>query len=321
MHPAVEYLSALFDADDVLCITTISATETFKNGMPLTLNKFVPFKKLIADAGIKRLTKLNETNHIYVSQATFRPETTTRTKDNIANVDRVFIEADENGPEVLAAVRASAAAGEIPAPTIVVESSPRKYQFIWATTGFDISTQVAMNRTLQQKFQTDPASVDAARVLRLPGFANIKAKYPDPKPIAKIIEHNKSFLPHELSDFNIPITMPVAAQHARADDGEVQAAIELLLAALDAAQVPHGNVEPWSGAYKIVLTECAWASNHTNGMRGDSMVGVQASGKFFHRCLHGHCADKSWKDYRQVLEQRAGKKLRFKIKAARKVSQ
>lgn len=317
MHPAVEYLNALFDADDVLCVTLISATETFKSGMPLTVNRFVPMSKVIAPPGVKRLTKLNATHHVYVSMATFKVGSKQRVKDNIARVEHVFVEADERGEEVLAAIRASVAANEIPAPTLIVESSPHKYQAIWNVDDFTIEQCVGLNKTLQQKFGTDPASVDVARVLRVAGFANIKAKYPDPKPIARIIERNPSFLPHELSDFNVPMTVMPAAVHAKAADSEVQAAIELLLAALDAAQIPHGNVEPWSGAYKIVLSECAWADAHTNGMRGDAMVGVQPSGKYFFKCLHGHCADKSWKGYRKVLEQRAGHKLRFKVKAAK----
>jgi len=124
MHPAVEYFRALFDADDVLCITLISATETFKSGMPLTVNRFVPMSKVIAPAGIKRLEKLNPTNHVYVSMCSFKPGSSKRVKENIERVAHVFVEADERGEEVLAAIPASVAANEIPAPTVIVESSP-----------------------------------------------------------------------------------------------------------------------------------------------------------------------------------------------------
>jgi RepB DNA-primase from phage plasmid len=317
MHPAVEYFRALFDAEDTLCVTLISATKTFKNGMPLTVNRFVPFAKVVAEAGIKGLTKLNATNHIYVSMCSFKPDATKRVKDQIARVAHVFVEADERGEEVLAAIRASVVAKEIPAPTALVESSPNKYQAIWNVDGFTIEQCVALNKTLQQKFRTDPASVDVARVLRVAGFANIKAKYPDPKPIARIIERNPSFLPLELSDFNVPLVVqPSTEVHAKADDADVQAAIDLLLAALDASEVPHGNVEQWSGAWKLVLAECPWADNHTNGMRGDAMAGVQPSAKYFFKCLHGHCADKTWKEFRAYLEQRAGRRLKFKTKSA-----
>ena len=52
---------------------------------------------------------------------------------------------------------------------------------------------------------------------------------------------------------------PDTAVHAKAEDAEVQQAIDLLLTALDAAHVPHGKVEPWSDAFKILPQECPWA--------------------------------------------------------------
>ena len=320
MHQAVIYFRALYESGDTLCITTISATETFANGMPLTRNVFVPYEKVISDKGIKHLTKLNETNHIYVSMCTFKPGTTKRTKNNVERVAHCFIEADERGAEVLAAVHASAAAGELPLPNIVVESSPGKVQCIWNISGFSLEHQAALNKALQLKFGTDPASVDSTRVLRVAGFRNIKPAY-DPKPVATILEHNRSFLFYEPDDFNIPVTVPTTATHIKADDVEVQQAVEKLEAALVAANVPHSALQSWSGAWKFELPTCAWSDLHTNGMLGDAMVGVQPSGKYFYRCLHSHCADKTWKEFRRFLEQRAQRRLNFKVKLARKVSQ
>lgn len=316
-HPARTYMNALFDSDEIVCITLLSAEKTFKNGQPLTVNKFIPVANVTAPAGIARLTKLNETNHIFCSMCSFVPGSKNRIKSNIARVANVFIEADERGPEILASVRASVAAKEIPPCTVIVESSPNKFQFIWSVDNCDIATQVALNRALAAKFGTDMASTDCARVLRLPSFRNLKEKYGEVKPVAQIVEYNKHFLRYEPEDFCIPLTVPVPVAHAKAEDAEVQGAIELLVAALDAANVSHGPVESWSDAYKIVLTECGFADNHTNGMRGDSMVGIQASGKMFHRCLHGHCVDKDWHAYRKFLEARAGRKLRFKVKKSR----
>ena len=248
--------------------------------------------------------------------AAFQPGATKRIKPNIANVDRCFIEADENGPEVLAAVRASVAAKEIPPPTVIVESSPGKYQFIWATEGFTIATQVAMNRTLQQKFQTDAASTDCARVLRLPGFRNLKEKYGPVKPVARIVEYNKHFLRYGPEDFNIPLTVqPDTRVHVAADNEEVQQMIELVKGALDAARVVHQNVQPWADAYKFVLDVCPWGESHANGLKGDAMCGVQPSGKPFFRCLHKTCAERDWvKDFRPYLQAQAGRKLKFKLK-------
>ena len=319
LHPAVQYLTALFEPEDVLCLTFISGTKTYSHGGAVTENKFVPMANVITEAGIKRLTQRNAEDHVYVSMATFKPESKNRTKANIAKAAHVFIEADENGEAVLAAVRTSVAAGEVPAPTIILESSPGKFQFIWNVDGFDVPLQEAMNKTLQQRFGTDPQSVDAARVLRIAGFKNIKAKYADPKPIATVIEHNKSFMPLEPGDFTIPLAVEPddPSKYVAVDDEIVKQKIELLRAAMEAAAVGHAPLEPWAGsggAFKFVLNVCPWSDTHTNGNLSDAMAFVQPNGAYGFKCLHAHCADKEWENFRAYLEKLAGRKLQFAVK-------
>ena len=322
VHPAVAYLNCLFEPEDLLCISLLSTTKKFANGQPLVENKFIPMAKVITPAGIKRLTALNRTNHIYVSMCTFQAGSTKRIKSNIERVAHVFVDADDDGPKVLAAIRASVDAGEVPPPNIVVESSPNKFQAIWNIADFDVPLQEAMNRTLQQRFGTDAQTVDATRVLRAAGFANLKEKYGPVKPIAKIIEHNRRFLPYSPEDFHIALTVqPDRTVHVAAASEEVQQMINLVEAALDAAQISHGSVEAWTDAWKIALVECPFADAHENGNRGDAIVAIQASAKPMFKCLHRHCAERNWvKDFRPFLELRAGKKLRFKIKAAKKAA-
>jgi hypothetical protein len=312
VHPAITYFLALYDPEETVCITLLSATKTFKNGQPLTVNRFVPMAKVIAPAGIARLTKLNKENHIFCAMCSFVPGSKNRVKSNIERVANCFIEADERGPEILAAVRASVAAKEIPPPSIIVESSPNKYQFIWSVENFEIATQVAMNKTLATKFGTDMASTDCARVLRAPGFFNIKPAY-NPKPIARIVEYNKHFLRYGPEDFKIEMTVkPDTTVHVAADDSDVEHAIQVLLAGLEAANIGHSGVQPWTDAFRITLTECPWADAHENGQRGDAMVAIQASAKPMFKCLHRHCAERNWiKDFRPYLEKRAGKRLKF----------
>jgi hypothetical protein len=137
--------------------------------------------------------------------APFKPGSTERKKPNISRAAHVFAEADANGEEALIAVRKSFAVGEIPAPTLIVQSSPHKYHFIWNVVGFTAPAVEAMNRALEQKFGTDSVS-DVARVLRIPGFYNIKAKYGKTKPMATIIEYNQPPATGiTISDFKIPL--------------------------------------------------------------------------------------------------------------------
>ena len=145
-HPAVQYLTALFDKDDVVCLTFIHGTKTYQNGQSVVENVFLPLSQIITAAGIKRLTERNKFWHIYVSMAPFKTGSKNRTKPNIAGVRHVFAEVDEHGDKTLADVQAAVAANEIPVPTMIVQSSAHKFQFIWNVVGFDIPTQVAMNK-------------------------------------------------------------------------------------------------------------------------------------------------------------------------------
>ena len=146
-HPAIQYLTALFRPDDLLCLTFIHGSKTYASGGAVTTNVFVPMETIITDGGIDRLTKRNKTEHLYVSMAPFKEGSANRTKANISEVRHVFMDADVDGEAVLAAVRASVDAGDIPAPTVIVQSSPGKYQFVWNVEGFDIPQQEAMNRS------------------------------------------------------------------------------------------------------------------------------------------------------------------------------
>jgi hypothetical protein len=314
VHPAIQYLTALFDDDDILCLTFIHGVKTYSRGGSVTENVFVPLAEVIKKYGIVRLTQRNEQEHIYVSMATFQPGSKNRTQANIVSNKHVFVDMDKRGPETLAAIRSSVAAGELPAPNIIVESSPNKFQAIWNTTGLDFADVKALNKTLVAKFGTDPQTTDPHRVLRIAGFKNIKAKYPDPKPVATIIETNPSFLSYDESDFKLPLTVePDRKVHAIAEDAVVQQSIELMEYALDEAGLDYERAV-WSGgggAHKFLLSVCPWHDAHENGGDGDAMAVVQPSGAFAFKCLHAHCADKVWKDFRGHMETIVGHRLEF----------
>src|ERR1700735_4690441 len=320
-HPAIKYLTALFDEADIVCLTFIHGTKTYAKGGAVTENAFVPLADVIAPSGIARLMKRNEQEHIYISMSTFKPGSTNRTQANIVATKHVFVDMDERGPETLAAIQASVAAGELPAPNIVVESSPNKYQAIWNVSGMDFAMVKALNKTLVAKFNTDPQTVDPHRVLRIAGFKNIKAKYPDPKPVASIFESAPNFLPYNESDFKLPLTVePDRKVHPIAEDKVVQQSIEAMEYALTKAGLNYERAvwEGSGGAYKFLLDVCPWAANHENGNTGDAITVVQPSGAYAFICLHAHCADKDWAAFRSYLEEKAGKKFSFAVEQPKK---
>ena len=163
------------------------------------------------------------------------------------------------------------------------------------------------------KFDTDGACVDPARVLRIPGFRNIKKKYGDSKPVVQIVDSD--LLSHStLADFDIPLAVkPDNAVYPPASDAAVQHSIEFLEAAMEAASVGYER-KPWdgsNGAWKFLLDVCPWHENHENGGQSDAMAIVQPSGAYGFKCLHAHCADKKWEQFREHLENLAGHGLQF----------
>ena len=94
-----------------------------------------------------------------------------RTKNAIAEARALYLDLDQDGDRKMAAIRAS---DNVPPPSIVIGTSPGKYQILWRVRGFSIAEQEAMLKTLAATFGGDRACTDCARVLRLPGFFNRK---------------------------------------------------------------------------------------------------------------------------------------------------
>jgi hypothetical protein len=94
-----------------------------------------------------------------------------RTKNAIAEARALFLDLDVDGDQKMGAIRAS---DSVPPPSVVIRTSPGKYQILWRVRGFSIPEQEAMLKTLVATFGGDRACTDSARVLRLPGFFNRK---------------------------------------------------------------------------------------------------------------------------------------------------
>jgi hypothetical protein len=315
-HPAVEYYLALYDASDIVCTTIIHGTKTYSNGGAVTENFFTPVSALISDAGVAKLTKRNADGwHIFCSMQPFVADAKNRTKSNVKEVRHVFIDCDVDGDKSLADVRAAVASGEVPPPTVIVQSSPGRFQIVWNVMKFSPAQCEAMNENLCIRFNSDAAATDIARVLRVPSFVNVKPKYAGTKPIATIIENNWSPIPYLASEFNIPISvLPMEGVHSEPDSDAVCRSIDLLEIAMDEAGVVYSHARIWEGSgggWKFPLEECPWHDSHTDGRKSDAIAIVQPGGAMSFACLHAHCADKEWKDFRSHLETKAGKRLKF----------
>jgi hypothetical protein len=110
-------------------------------------------------------------SNIYVAVNPLRTGSRKRTKQSIAAVRHLYIDIDINGETQLAALRTSDA---LPTPTAVLSTSPNKYQVLWRVQGFDLEGQESTLKLLALAFGGDCACTDCNRVLRVPGFLNLK---------------------------------------------------------------------------------------------------------------------------------------------------
>jgi len=109
--------------------------------------------------------------NVYFSVNSLLPDAKKRTKNAIAEARALYLDLDEDGDRKMAAIQASQ---DVPPPSIVIRTSPGKYQILWRVHGFSIPEQEAVLKTLAAVFGGDRACTDCARVLRLPGFFNCK---------------------------------------------------------------------------------------------------------------------------------------------------
>ena len=109
--------------------------------------------------------------NVYVAANPLRSGSRKRTKDGIAEVRHLYLDIDVDGDERIAALMESEA---VPAPTVILSTSPDKYQVLWKVEGFDFDQQENTLKLLAIAFGGDSACTDRNRVLRVPGFLNRK---------------------------------------------------------------------------------------------------------------------------------------------------
>jgi hypothetical protein len=74
-----------------------------------------------------------------------------------------------------------------------------------------------------------------------------------------------------------------------------------LLAKLQSWGLPAVHLKRWLDGYLVELAACPWADEHTTGAGGAAVM-IHASGALDFTCLHAHCAGRTWRDFRGVME-------------------
>jgi hypothetical protein len=112
---------------------------------------------------------------VFVSVNGLRPRTASRARSAIATVRHVFLDADHDGPHVVAAI---AARPDLPPPSYLLHSSPNRVHVFWRATGFTAERVEALQKHLARELGTDPAATPCSQTTRLPGCRNHKYRPP-----------------------------------------------------------------------------------------------------------------------------------------------
>lgn len=163
---AYEFLKRCFREDETIALL-------LRNENPVRVQqRVITMKQALAPRYMAWLTYENGAGaNIYVAANPLRPGSRRRTKEAIAEVRHLYLDIDADGETRLAAVRS---AKIIPQPSVVLNTSPNKYQLLWRVEGFDFAPQEETLKRLALAFGGDPACTDCNRVLRVPGFLNQK---------------------------------------------------------------------------------------------------------------------------------------------------
>jgi hypothetical protein len=111
--------------------------------------------------------------NVYVSVNSVSPQSRSRSRRSVVAIRHVFLEADEDGPCVLARIAARA---DLPPPSYLLHSSKHRVHVFWRVAGFDIQRVEALQKQLARELKTDTAATSCSQLTRLPGLFNHKRR-------------------------------------------------------------------------------------------------------------------------------------------------
>jgi hypothetical protein len=143
--------------------------------------------------------------NVYVSVNAIAAGRRARTRDAIASVRHLFLEADHDGDVILSTV---CARPDLPPPSYVLHSSPGRLHLFWRATGFQPNYIEQLQKQLALELATDIAATPVTQTTRLPGFLN--QKHPDPHLVRIDYRDTK----HRFSPDDFPALRPVTSREA-----------------------------------------------------------------------------------------------------------
>jgi len=210
----VRFLRTVFEPEDWVAIFL----KSYESGG--VAQRVGPLSWLQSERFQRWLLAMNARKYnVFVSVNAIAPGRRSRTRDSIAAVRHVFLDADHDGTELLSQVNARR---DLPSPTYVLHSSPNRIHLFWRVRDFDHESVERLQKQLASELHTDPAATPVTQNTRLPGFFSHKRAQPylvtieyrnvdvryrpdDFPPLKETSSRLQSIEPREPRGFDLPI--------------------------------------------------------------------------------------------------------------------
>ena len=243
----LRFLHAAFHPDDCVAVLLKSHETggTAQRVGPLSLIAHPRFQAWLRAQSVRRFS-------VYVSVNAIRPQRKARTRDAIGEIRHVFLDADRDGQQVLAAIGARR---DLPVPSYVLHSSPNRLHVLWRAAGFTREAVEALQKQLARELKTDKAATSCAQTTRLPGFFNHKYR-PAPMIFAQYCAANRVYAP---TDFPPAIATAVVSNAAasppirsQSEADVIERARRYLSAVPPAVMGQHGDAATFRACCRLV---------------------------------------------------------------------
>lgn len=185
---------------------------------------------------------------VYVSTNALAPGQRARTRERVAAVRHVFLDADQEGLRLLAAL---AARPDIPPPSYILRTSPGRVHVLWRVHGFDIARTEAQQKHLAKQLGADAAATSAAQLTRLPGFLNHKRR--DPFAVSLLFgAAGRVYESRDFPDAKLTRRMEVGPSARRGEASTVARARSYLRSVPPAVAGQHGDAHTFRVCCRVV---------------------------------------------------------------------
>lgn len=247
LEAPLRFLHTAFHRDDWIAVLLKSHETggTAQRVGPLSLIASAKFQAWLRAQSVRRFS-------VFVSVNAIRPQRKARTRDAIGEIRHVFLDADRDGPAVLATI---AGRRDLPPPSYVLHSSPNRLHVLWRVSGFTKEGVEALQKQMARELGTDKAATSCAQITRLAGFFNHKYR-PAPMVNAEYATNCRYWRP---SDFPSVIaesrktpTVRVADGGRRQPDDVLDRARRYLAAIPPAVAGSHGDAATFRVCCRLV---------------------------------------------------------------------